>query len=121
MGDFAFGINLNGIEIPVIKPHGEALHYQPIVKAAFVRRKGDYGLRWPGAVFDGEGAKRKYTEKLNATAKLLNIRLEIKETPRISWSRMNDDGIPAACEADTGAIAAHVMRGINKSKTGWRT
>jgi len=29
--------------------------------------------------------------------------------PCIAWSRMNDDGIPAACEADTGAIAAHIM------------
>ncbi len=29
--------------------------------------------------------------------------------PCISWSRMNDDGIPAACEADHGAIAAHIM------------
>ncbi len=29
--------------------------------------------------------------------------------PCISWSRMNDDGIPAACEADVGAIAAQIM------------
>ena len=29
--------------------------------------------------------------------------------PCISWSRMNDDGIPAACEADTGAIGAHII------------
>ncbi|GAH87074.1 unnamed protein product, partial [marine sediment metagenome] len=29
--------------------------------------------------------------------------------PCISWSRMNNDGIPAICEADTGAIAAQVM------------
>jgi hypothetical protein len=29
--------------------------------------------------------------------------------PCISWSRMNDNGIPAACEADTGAIAAQIM------------
>jgi L-fucose isomerase-like protein len=29
--------------------------------------------------------------------------------PCIAWSRMNDDGIPAACEADTGAVASHVM------------
>jgi len=29
--------------------------------------------------------------------------------PCISWSRMNDDGIPAACEADTGAIAAQII------------
>jgi hypothetical protein len=29
--------------------------------------------------------------------------------PCIAWSRMNDDGIPAACEADYGAVASHVM------------
>jgi len=29
--------------------------------------------------------------------------------PCISWSRMNDDRIPAACEADTGAVATHIM------------
>ena len=29
--------------------------------------------------------------------------------PCISWSRMNDVGIPAACEADTGAIAAQII------------
>ena len=29
--------------------------------------------------------------------------------PCIAWSRMNDDGIPAGCEADTAAVASHVM------------
>jgi hypothetical protein len=29
--------------------------------------------------------------------------------PCLAWSRMNDDGIPAACEADLGAVASHVM------------
>jgi hypothetical protein len=29
--------------------------------------------------------------------------------PCIAWSRMNDNGIPAACEADTGAIASQIM------------
>lgn len=29
--------------------------------------------------------------------------------PCIAWARMNDDGIPAACEADVGAIATHAM------------
>jgi L-fucose isomerase-like protein len=29
--------------------------------------------------------------------------------PCISWSRMNDEGIPAACEADTGAIASQII------------
>ena len=84
LGDCALGRNLDGLEIPVIKPHGEASRYQPVVKAAFVRRKGEYGLRWPGAVYDGEAAKKKYTENLNATAKLLNIKLEIKDLPLYS-------------------------------------
>jgi hypothetical protein len=29
--------------------------------------------------------------------------------PCIAWSRMNDDGIPAACEADLGAVASHIF------------
>jgi L-fucose isomerase-like protein len=29
--------------------------------------------------------------------------------PCIAWSRMNDDRIPAACEADLGAVASHVL------------
>jgi hypothetical protein len=29
--------------------------------------------------------------------------------PCISWSRMNDEGIPAACEADLGAVASHIL------------
>jgi len=29
--------------------------------------------------------------------------------PCIAWSRMNDDRIPAACEADYGAVAAHTI------------
>jgi len=29
--------------------------------------------------------------------------------PCIAWSRMLDDGIPAACEADLGAVAAHTI------------
>jgi hypothetical protein len=35
-----------------------------------------------------------------------NIKVSL---PCIAWSRMNDDGIPAACEADYGAVAAHAI------------
>jgi len=28
--------------------------------------------------------------------------------PCLAWSRMNDDGIPAACEADIGAVGSHI-------------
>jgi hypothetical protein len=29
--------------------------------------------------------------------------------PCIAWSKMNDDAIPAACEADLGAVATHTI------------
>jgi len=29
--------------------------------------------------------------------------------PCIAWSKMNDDAIPAACEADVGAMATHIL------------
>jgi len=29
--------------------------------------------------------------------------------PCLAWSRMNDEGIPAACEADIGAVATHCI------------
>jgi hypothetical protein len=51
-----------------VKPQGPAARYVPTIKACFVRRKGDYGMRWPGAVYDGETAAKKYTEQITATA-----------------------------------------------------
>jgi L-fucose isomerase-like protein len=29
--------------------------------------------------------------------------------PCIAWSKMNDDGVPAGCEADLGAVATHCI------------
>ena len=51
------------------------------VKAAFVRRKGEYGMRWPGAVYDGEKARGAYTEALRAAAKALAIEIDLRPAP----------------------------------------
>jgi len=64
-----------------IKPAGPGSSYTPKVKAAFVRRKGEYGMAWPGAVYDGEAAKRKYTEGLRKTAKEYGVTLDIRDVP----------------------------------------
>jgi hypothetical protein len=53
----------------------------PTVKAAFVRRKEDYGMRWPGAVYDGEAAKQKYTAQMRQTARSLSIDLDLRPEP----------------------------------------
>ncbi len=64
-----------------IKPSGPASTYTPKVKAAFVRRKGEYGMAWPGAVYDGVAAKEKYTEGLGKTAQQYGIALDIRDVP----------------------------------------
>jgi hypothetical protein len=73
-----------------IRAAGPASQYVPTIKAAFVRRKEDYGMLWPGAVYDGEAARRKYTTKLTETAKSLGVKLDLRIEP-----------IYSAAEADT--------------------
>jgi len=60
---------------------GPSSKYVPSVMAVFVRRQGDYGMLWPGAVYDGESALRIYTEKITASAKDLGINLLLRQTP----------------------------------------
>jgi len=64
-----------------IKPQGPAANCVPAVKCCFVRRKGDYGMRWPGQIYDGEAARKKYTEQITATAKDLNLKLDLRPEP----------------------------------------
>ena len=64
-----------------IKAYGPASQYVPTIKAAFVRRKGDYGMRWPGAVYNGEAAKHKYTAQLTDAAKTLGVKLDLRAEP----------------------------------------
>ena len=67
--------------IAKVKPHGPASRLVPTVRACFVRRKGDYGMRWPGQVYDGEAARKMYTGQIAATAKALNVKLELRPEP----------------------------------------
>lgn len=64
-----------------IAPQGPASKCTPRIKACFVRRKGDYGLRWPGAIYDGEAARKLYTEKLQAAEKQLRCKIDIRPEP----------------------------------------
>ena len=44
------------IAVQPIRQCGPAAKYRPTLWAAFVRREGEYGILWPGAVYDGEAA-----------------------------------------------------------------
>ncbi len=64
-----------------IKPCGPASTYVPTMKAAFVRREGPYGMWWPGAVYDGEAALKKYTKTIRDTAAKLGMRVDVTPKP----------------------------------------
>jgi hypothetical protein len=64
-----------------VKPVGPASKVVPTVKAAFVRRRGEYGMRWPGAVYDGKAARATYTKALMAASKELNVQVDLRPEP----------------------------------------
>ena len=64
-----------------IQPPGPASKYVPKIKAAFVRRKEDYGMWWPGAVWDGKAARRKYSAQMLETADAIKINLDLRPEP----------------------------------------
>ena len=64
-----------------ILPMGPASKYVPRVRAAFVRRQGDYGMLWPGAVFDGEKARRDYTAQIKQAEKDLGVQIDLRPEP----------------------------------------
>jgi hypothetical protein len=52
-----------------VRASGPGSTSTPRLRAAFVRRKEEYGMWWPGAVYDGEAARRMYTEEMSQTAR----------------------------------------------------
>lgn len=74
----AFGAWGAGAGYQAIRACGPASKYVPTIKAAFVRRKGEYGTRWPGQIWDGAAAQKQFTEQAAQTAKALNARLDLR-------------------------------------------
>ena len=70
----------------------------PRIHAAFVRRKGDYGIRWPGAIYDGETAAREYRQQLLTTEKELGLAVTLRSEPVYSPAEV--DAWLTAAKAD---------------------
>ena len=70
-----------------IRPCGPASKYKPTIRAAFVRRKEEYGMWWPGAVYDGKAARKMYTQKMQETAQSLGVKLELRSEPIYSLAQ----------------------------------
>ncbi len=100
-----------------IRPCGPASKYVPTIRAAFVRRKEDYGMWWPGAVYDGKAAKKMYTDKLTCTAGKLGAKLNIRPEP--IYSLAEADAWLAEAQADGTDGLMLVM--LDRQKHSWPT
>ena len=67
-----------------IRPNGPGARYVPVIYAAFVRRKGNYGILWPGDIYDGTRAREEYTRQLQAAEKALGLKVVLREEPIFS-------------------------------------
>jgi hypothetical protein len=66
---------------PRIKPCGPASKYTPVIHAAFVRRKGSYGIAWPGDVYDGEATHARYVADIEKTGKAIGAKVVLRPEP----------------------------------------
>ncbi len=72
-----------------IAPAGPASKYTPSVRAAFVRRKGEYGMRWPGQIYDGKAALKKYRQQMNQAATDMGVTVAVRPQPIHSLAEAN--------------------------------
>ncbi len=100
-----------------IRQCGPASTYIPTLRAAFVRRKEEYGMLWPGAVYDGESARKMYTEKIVATAKKLNAKLDLRGEPIYSLSEADS----WVAQAEAAKADGLVLIVLDRQKHSWPT
>ncbi len=100
-----------------IRSCGPASKHTPTIKAAFVRRAGEYGMRWPGQVYDGQAAQARYTESIQAAARKLNITLDLQETALHSLEESNA-WIQAAQEEQVDGL---VVLLLDRQEHAWPT
>ncbi len=107
----------NKVAVEPIRPCGPASTYVPTIRAAFVRRKEEYGMLWPGAVYDGETARQTYTEALARTALDLGAKLELRSEPIYSL----EEGQAWIAEAEAAKVDGLMLVMMDRQKHSWPT
>ena len=98
-----------------IRPCGPASKYVPTIKAAFVRRKGEYGMLWPGAIYDGKAALKMYSDKMTSTAKKLGAKLALRSEP--IYSLVEAESWIAKAEAEN--VDGLMLVTLDRQKHSW--
>jgi hypothetical protein len=99
-GQTAAGPVAEGAVLPLlarIKGCGPASKVAARLHVACVRRKGEYGMWWPGAVWDGEAARESITAKIKTEAQALGMQLDLRPEP--IYSNEEADAWVAECAA----------------------
>ena len=100
-----------------LKPCGPASKVTPTLRATFVRRKEPYGMWWPGAIYDGEAARKKYTRLIQDTAKRLGMKLALRPEP-IHSKQEADAWVAEAKEAGPDGLLVVLL---DRQKHSWPT
>ena len=81
LGSSFFANMAGGAEERRVRPAGPASKYVPAIRATLVRREGEFGMRWPGAIYDGKKALSTYRRRIEETAKELGMKLAMRPAP----------------------------------------
>jgi hypothetical protein len=100
-----------------ITVNGPAAKYQPRIHAAFVRRKGDYGILWPGAIYDGETAAKNYREEILKAERELGLKVTLRPDPIYSAAEA-DAWLAEAKAANPDGLLVVVM---DRQQHAWPT
>ena len=100
-----------------IRPCGPASTCVPVIRAAFVRRQEEYGMWWPGAVYDGEAARQQYAAALAQTAAEIGARLELRPEPLYS----DADGQAWIAQAEADKIDGLMLVMLDRQQHSWPT
>jgi hypothetical protein len=100
-----------------VRQCGPAAKYRPTIWAAFVRREGDYGMLWPGAVYDGQAARETYSAKMVETASWLNAQFDLRDKPIYSLA----EGEAWIGQAEAAKVDGLVLVMLDRQQHAWPT
>lgn len=100
-----------------IRQCGPAAKYRPTLWAAFVRREGEYGMLWPGAVYDGQKARGMYGADLVKTASQLGAELNLRSKPIYSLA----EGQEWVAQAEAAKVDGLVLVMLDRQQHAWPT
>lgn len=100
-----------------IRQCGPAAKYRPTLWAAFVRREGEYGMLWPGAVYDGQKARGTYGAELVETASQLGAELNLRSRPIYSLA----EGQEWIAQAEAANVDGLVLVMLDRQQHAWPT